>query len=63
MEINFAANVWAVGVPLGGTFFMWLMMRAAMYKDNNPTSRVLVAVVCVLIFLAGFSFFQLIGIG
>ncbi|MCP4418316.1 MAG: hypothetical protein GY805_16970 [Chloroflexi bacterium] len=63
MELNIAANVWSVGVPLGGTFFMWLILRAATYRENNPNGRFLITLVCILIFLTVFSFIKLIGIG
>ncbi len=61
MNLNFAANIWSVGIPLGGTFFMWLLLRAATYKENNPNG--LITLVCILIFLTVFSFIKLIGIG
>ena len=62
MEVKFAVSLWLDGSLLGGTFFMWLMLQAAM-NNNNATSRVLATLFCALIFLAGFSFFYLIGIG
>ena len=63
MESEFTASLWLDGILLGGTTLMWLVLQAAMQGSKNITSRLLATLFCALIFLAGFSFFQMIGIG